>query len=237
VQIHNYFVVPASIEEAWTTLLDVERLVPCMPGASLDSYDGERVDGKVRVKLGPITVSYVGTATFVIRDSDSRHVAIRATGRERTGAGTADARITADLVADGDRTRVVVTTDLDITGRPAQFGRGMIASVAQHIIDRFAANLAETMTAAATEPVPVATSGAPRTDVEGAEAETRGSSSRPPLTPSPIRSLAESEAEPLDVMALLRLGELTWAKSLPYAAAVLLGLVVGGLCARRTGQR
>lgn len=226
-EINNAFVVPASIEEAWMTLLDVERLVPCMPGATLDAYDGEQVDGKMRVKLGPITVSYVGTVRFVERDSQTHRVVIQASGKERTGAGTADAQITAGLVEEGEHTRVVVVTDLDISGRPAQFGRGMIASVAQSIIDRFAANLAEAMAAGPPE----------ETSEPGVvEAPTGPKAASEPYAPASSHP-ASAEPESLDVLGLLGSGRINYESLLPCAVAALVGFVVGRSLSRQAAPR
>ncbi len=142
-QLENSFVVPAGPEEAWKTLLDVERVAPCMPGATLTSHDGDSFAGTVKVKVGPIAMTYKGTAAFVDKDEAARKVVIDAKGRETRGSGTANAKITCTLTPDGDGTRVDVLTDLAITGKPAQFGRGVIGEVAGKVITQFADALAE----------------------------------------------------------------------------------------------
>jgi carbon monoxide dehydrogenase subunit G len=135
------FTVPVPAEDAWTTLLDVERVAPCLPGAALDSVEGEEIAGRMKVKVGPITVTYRGTAVFQEVDKDARSVTINASGKESRGAGTASATVTARLHPSGDTTRVTVETSFNVTGRPAQFGRGVMADVGAKLIDRFAANL------------------------------------------------------------------------------------------------
>ncbi|MQA93532.1 MAG: carbon monoxide dehydrogenase [Streptosporangiales bacterium] len=142
-QLENEFTVPVPVERAWPVLLDVERIAPCMPGAALDSVDGDEFTGRIKVKVGPITVTYKGEARFTEKDEDKRVVVIDASGKEARGAGTASATVKAVLVGEGDSTRVRVDTTLNVTGRVAQFGRGVMADVSAKLIDRFAANLAD----------------------------------------------------------------------------------------------
>jgi carbon monoxide dehydrogenase subunit G len=123
-------------------LLDVERIAPCMPGATVDSVDGDVVKGRIKVKVGPVTMTYAGTARFVERDEQARAVTLEASGKETRGAGTASATIRSALQDEGGQTKVVVHTTMSVTGRPAQFGRGVMAEVGGRIIERFAANLA-----------------------------------------------------------------------------------------------
>ena len=140
--LQNSFVVPADVETAWKTLLDVEKIAPCMPGATLESNDGENFTGKVKVKLGPVSMTYGGAAKFLERDDTTHTAVIEGTGKETRGSGTAKAVVTTKLTEEGpDRTRVDVTTDLTVTGKPAQFGRGVMQDVAGRIIDQFSANL------------------------------------------------------------------------------------------------
>jgi carbon monoxide dehydrogenase subunit G len=146
--LQNSFVVPADIDTAWRTLLDVEQIAPCMPGATLKSHEGDTFTGEVKVKLGPVSMVYGGKATFVTRDEASHTAVIEGTGKETRGTGTAQAHVTTTLHADGAmRTRVDVVTVLTITGKAAQFGRGVMQEVAGRIIDQFSANLAAMMTA------------------------------------------------------------------------------------------
>jgi len=150
VELQNSFVVPADIDTAWKTLQDVEFLAPCVPGATLTKSDGENFEGNVKVKLGPVSMTYGGTARFVSRDEATHTAVIEGTGKETKGTGTAKGLVTAVLVAESpDRTRCDVVSELTITGKAAQFGRGVMQDVAGRIIDQFSANLAAQMTAAA----------------------------------------------------------------------------------------
>jgi len=123
-------------------LTDVERIAPCMPGAALDEVGGDRFTGTVKVKLGPIALTYKGTARWVQRDEAAHRAVLDAQGRDARGNGTAAATITAELVPDGTSTRVDVVTELKITGKPAQFGRGVLADVGEKLIGQFADCLA-----------------------------------------------------------------------------------------------
>jgi uncharacterized protein len=140
--LQNSFVVPADIDTAWRTLLDVEAIAPCMPGATLETVDGDNFTGSVKVKLGPVNMTYGGKARFVEKDETNHRAVIEGTGKETRGSGTASAHVTCQLIAESpDRTRVEVATDLTVTGKPAQFGRGVMQDVAGRIIDQFSANL------------------------------------------------------------------------------------------------
>ena len=142
-ELENRFTVPASIDTAWAVLLDVPRIAPCMPGATLTGASDDTFTGTVKVKLGPINLTYGGTARIVSRD-DAAHVAVvEGTGKETRGTGTAKAVITCRLRARGDETDVEVDTDLQITGKPAQFGRGVLADVSGKLVDQFAACLSD----------------------------------------------------------------------------------------------
>ena len=144
------FTVPVPIEQAWAVLLDVERVAPCLPGASLDIFEGDEFTGRMKVKVGPITVTYRGSATFEDVDKDAHTLTLRASGKEARGSGTAAATVKARLTPGDGSTAVAVETTFNVTGRPAQFGRGVMAEVGSKLIDRFAVNLAELLA----EPVP-----------------------------------------------------------------------------------
>jgi carbon monoxide dehydrogenase subunit G len=142
-KLENRFTVPVPVDEAWQVLLDVERIAPCMPGATLTSVDGDEFEGKVKVKVGPINLTYGGKARFVSKD-DATHVAvIDGSGKETRGTGTAKALITCRLIDKGETTDVEVDTDLNVTGKPAQFGRGVLADVSGKLVDQFAACLSD----------------------------------------------------------------------------------------------
>jgi carbon monoxide dehydrogenase subunit G len=130
------------IDDAWRVLLDIERIAPCMPGAVLDSVTGDEFTGRVKVKLGPINLTYQGRASFVEKDEAAHRAVIDAKGKDQRGNGTAAATITATLADQGSTTRVDVLTDLNITGRPAQFGRGVMTDVGNKLLGQFADKLA-----------------------------------------------------------------------------------------------
>ncbi|MGW7518183.1 SRPBCC family protein [Streptomyces sp. NPDC054796] len=140
-RIDHEFSVGAPVEHAWEVLTDLEGIAPCMPGAQLTGVDGDVYAGKVRIKVGPVVSQYAGTARFVEKDDGAHHAVISAKGKDSRGAGNASALIDARLLADGARTRVSVTTELNITGKIAQFGSGMIKEVSAKLIGQFADNL------------------------------------------------------------------------------------------------
>src|SRR4051812_41949108 len=136
-ELTNEFRVGVPPAQAWSVLTDVERIAPCMPGAQLQEIEGEEFRGVVKVKVGPISAQYKGKATFLDRDEAGGKAVLRAEGRDTRGQGNANATITALLVADGDGTKVTVTTDLTVTGRVAQFGRGVLADVSGKLLGQF----------------------------------------------------------------------------------------------------
>jgi uncharacterized protein len=143
IELDNSFTVPVPPEQAWDVLLDVERIAPCMPGASVTSVEGDQIEGQVKVKLGPLSLSYKGTAKFTEKDQANRTIAIEASGKETRGAGTASANVHADLKPTDTegQTLVSIHTSLNVTGRPAQFGRSLLPEVSGKLISQFATNL------------------------------------------------------------------------------------------------
>jgi carbon monoxide dehydrogenase subunit G len=136
-ELTNDFRVGVPVEQAWNVLTDVERIAPCMPGAQLQEVEGDEYRGIVKVKVGPITAQYKGKATFVEQDEANGKVVLRAEGRDTRGQGNANATITATMSPDGDGTAVSVVTDLTVTGRVAQFGRGVMADVSAKLLGQF----------------------------------------------------------------------------------------------------
>ncbi|MFT4597148.1 MAG: carbon monoxide dehydrogenase subunit G [Paracrocinitomix sp.] len=184
--LNNSFEVAADRATAWRVLNDVERIAPCLPGAQLEEIDGDEYKGNVKVKVGPVTAQYKGKATFVEQNEAEGKVIIKGAGRDSRGAGNANALITATLhEIDANNTRVDVHTDLSITGKAAQFGRGVMAEVSAKLMGKFAENLQELLAeeqagdnaaqadteddAAATEPVD-ADEGPRKIDMPEAEA-------------------------------------------------------------------
>lgn len=140
-EFNNEFRVGVPPAKAWEVLTDVERVASCLPGATLLSVDGNEFTGEVKIKVGPITVSYKGLASFLEKDAGAQRVVLKADGKETRGNGNAAAVVTAQLKDQGDATRIAVTTDLTISGKAAQFGRGVLADVATNLIGQFAKRL------------------------------------------------------------------------------------------------
>src|SRR6516162_8890744 len=178
-ELEHSFTIPVPPDRAWDLLLDVERIAPCMPGATVDSVDGDVVKGRIKVKVGPVTMTYAGTARFVERDEQARAVTLEASGKETRGAGTASATIRSTLQDEGGQTRVVVHTTMSVTGRPAQFGRGVMAEVGGRIIERFAANLAAMLAGEGPPASGAAGAAAPGAPASGTAATAQAAASAP----------------------------------------------------------
>jgi carbon monoxide dehydrogenase subunit G len=199
-RLDHSFTVPVPVERAWAVLLDLPRIAPCMPGATLTGVDGDTFTGTVKVKLGPIALTYQGKGRFVERDEAGRRVVIQASGKDTRSAGTATATVTAVLAGEGDNTRVDVGTDLTVTGRPAQFGRGMIADVGAKLIGQFADCVARTLAAAPEPPSAPAPEppSAPVPAAQSAPAADRRPAEPALAQPAPV----SAEAEPIDLLRL-----------------------------------
>ncbi|WP_232661733.1 SRPBCC family protein [Pseudonocardia sp. TRM90224] len=190
-QLENQFSIEAPIEKAWEALNTPETVAPCFPGATLTSYEGNTFEGTVKVKLGPISLTYKGKGTYVDRDDDAHRVVIEANGRDSRGNGTASATVTGTMVADGpDKTTVTMVTDMTITGRPAQFGRGVISDVADKIIGQFSSCVASKLTEA-----PASAEAAPA--AEEAPAETSGSPSSTPSSNGVSPGATTAQVKPI----------------------------------------
>jgi carbon monoxide dehydrogenase subunit G len=144
-ELTNTFDVSVPVETAWAVLTDVERIAPCLPGAQLQEIEGDEYRGIVKVKVGPITAQYKGKATFVEKDDVNHKAVLDASGRDTRGQGNASATITAQLEPSGEGTHVTVTTDLTVTGKVAQFGRGVLADVSAKLLGQFVDNLEQTV--------------------------------------------------------------------------------------------
>lgn len=142
-RLEHQFTVPAGVDVVWQALLDPERVAPCMPGATLAAVDGKEFSGSVKVKLGPVTLLYKGSGEYVETDEAQHKVVIKASGKDARGNGTAAATVTVTLSGQGESTEGDVVTELNVTGRPAQFGRGMISEVSGKLLDSFATCLSE----------------------------------------------------------------------------------------------
>lgn len=189
-QLENKFTIAAPIEEAWAALNNPETVAPCFPGATLTEYENDSFTGTVKVKLGPISLTYKGKGTYIERDDANHKVVIDATGRDSRGNGTAAAKVTGSMKAAGpDKTEVTMVTDMSITGRPAQFGRGVISDVADKIIGQFSSCLADKLADKQEAPAPAATSSAngaavPAAGVSGPAAPTAVTTPRPASSPT-----------------------------------------------------
>src|SRR5690349_3363461 len=185
-QLEHSFTVPVGVDDAWKVLLDIERIAPCMPGAAVDTIDGDDFTGTVKVKLGPIALTYKGKASFVEKDEAAHRATIHAQGRDARGNGTASAKVTASLSDQGGETQVDVVTDLDITGKPAQFGRGVMVDVGNKLIGQFADCLAGKLSGAgAAEPAAAA----------AAPAQSAAPTAEPP-TAEPAKKTAAAKKAP-----------------------------------------
>jgi carbon monoxide dehydrogenase subunit G len=202
-----------TIDKAWEVLTDVERIAPCMPGATLLSVDGDDFTGEVKVKVGPITVSYKGKASFLEKDVLAHRAVLKANGKETRGQGNAAATVTAQLKDEGESTTCVLTTDLTISGKAAQFGRGVLADVAGKLIGQFADRLEADVLADTTAAAPVAGQ------------ETPAASQAAPVADAGSVDLLKVVAAPLAKRAL------------PVAAGLLVGAGIGFVLGRRSSSR
>ena len=217
-ELNHEFSVSLPVSETWAVLTDLERVAPCMPGFELQEVEGEEYRGIVKVKVGPMTAQYKGVASFQERDAASHRAVVRAEGREMRGQGNASALVTATLAPEGTGTRVHMHTDLTVTGRVAQFGRGVLADVSGKLIGEFAkaleADLSRDAGPAAGESAPTEATGL--TD-EPAPA----TPSAEPAVSGP-RRVESAPAEPVDLLASA--GPSVLKRALPIAALLAVAL-------------
>jgi carbon monoxide dehydrogenase subunit G len=167
-ELDNSFTVPVPPEVAWNVLLDVASIAPNMPGATVDEVDGDVVTGRIKIKVGPVALTYRGTAKFTERDDTTHTILVDASGKETRGAGTATATIKATLrPADDGATLVTMHTTMNVTGRPAQFGRGVMLEVAGKLVDKFAENLAAQLAGDSAAGTTAASTATARADAAG----------------------------------------------------------------------
>jgi carbon monoxide dehydrogenase subunit G len=167
-KINNEFTVGAPIQQAWDTMLNLERIAPCLPGAAIqEEKDEGEYDGTMKVKIGPITANYKGTVKFEEVNEDNHRAVLQATGRDARGQGTASATIVSTLQEEGDGTKVSVETDMKLTGRAAQFGRGIAQDVATKMLDQFASCLEEEITGGPEEGAAAAATAEPTGEENG----------------------------------------------------------------------
>ncbi len=228
-ELNNEFSVSVPVAEAWSVLTDLERIAPCLPGAKLEEVEGEEYRGTVKVKVGPITAQYKGTARLGELDEAAGRIVLHADGRESRGQGNASAVVTATLVAEGGGTRVTVATDLNITGKVAQMGRGVLSDVSSNLMDAFAKALEADLSLRAHEP-PQADeqdAGAPVTPVVDLSSRTKagGDDDGP-------RRIESAEPAPIDLTSVA--GTPVLKRIAPVLGAVA---TVLWLCRRRHRRR
>jgi carbon monoxide dehydrogenase subunit G len=223
VLLNNDFLVDVPADTAWMLLTDLERVATCLPGASLDGRDGDAYVGGVTIKVGPISASFRGTAQFVEQDDAAHSAVIAAAGKDPKGQAAANATIRARLEPEGPaRTRVLVDTELDISGRMAQFGRGAIADVSARLMRQFADNLG----------VLIAQDSAPS---PGTSVPVPGHG---PATATPAAVVLPAAPAPAGLDALSLIGPVVLKRVGPGAAALAVGVAVGwGLRGRRDRRR
>ena len=251
----NDFTVSVPIDEAWVTLTNVEKIAPCLPGAQLQEIEGDEYRGVVKIKVGPIVAQFKGKAVFVEKDDTNHKAVLRAEGRDTGGKGNASALITAQLEPQGDSsTHVTVSTDLTITGKVAQFGRGALADVSTKLLTQFvdqletrvlnepakvAASEGAAFADAGTEgamptapaavdpasaPAAAATASAPAT--EGAAASANGETAAPT-----VRKIQQAETAPIDLLGT------AGAPLVKRLVPVLIGVIVLAFLVRRRRRR
>jgi len=190
--LNHQFTVNVPIDEAWVILTDLERIAPCLPGAQLTEVEGDTYRGQVKIKVGPILAQFKGQASFVSRDDVAHKATLKGEGRDTTGKGNASALITAELTSvSPTSTTCTVHTDLTISGKVAQFGRGALADVSDKLLAQFSENLNQLIT------------GAPSTSTPTTPAAATAATSAPAPAPSEqpaIRIINSPEVAPLDLL-------------------------------------
>jgi hypothetical protein len=218
VELNHDFSVSVPIERAWSVLTDLERIAPCMPGAQLLEVDGDEYRGVVKVKVGPITAQYKGTARIVDIDPNEHRVVLRAEGREARGQGNAAATVTAILGEGPSGTDVHVTTELEISGKVAQFGRGALVEVSKKLLDQFVRELEANVLRAEAE----SEGDTPTEPSEVAEATEQPA---PAPAPNGPRFIDSPQAKPVDLLDAA--GGSILKRVIPVLVVVAILLVLG----------
>ncbi|MCP3934194.1 MAG: SRPBCC family protein [Actinomycetia bacterium] len=198
-ELSNEFRVDAPIDVAWAILTDVEGIAPCMPGAQLTEIDGDEFKGSVKVKVGPITAQYQGVARFAEKDDANHKAVIDGSGRDTRGQGNASALVTLQLTADGEGTHAQISTELKITGKVAQFGRGVMADVSQKLLGQFVECLEAKLADAPTHEASEVSGDAPTAEADPAGASPQDEVTEP-TAPSSPRKIDMPEAQPVDLL-------------------------------------
>jgi carbon monoxide dehydrogenase subunit G len=222
-RIDSTFQVPVGLDAVWDALLDIERIAPCLPGASIDENRGDgQYGGSMRVKLGPVTSTFRGTLRVATADQEGRRAVIEASARDTRGQGAAAATITSTLEPDGDGTRVAVQTDMKLAGTAAQFGRGVVTDVSQKLMAEFADRLADEI----------------RNPSARAAAAAPGAQQTPAPAPSAGVSSSQARAPEDDVLDLTAAGrDAVLKRAVPALAGLAALLVLVGLMRGRRPRR
>jgi carbon monoxide dehydrogenase subunit G len=232
--LEHEFTVPAPPEVVWQALIDPRRVAPCMPGATLSSVDGGTFTGSVKVKLGPISLLYKGSGEFAETDEQARRAVIKAAGKDARGNSTASATVTVNLTGDDRTTAATVLTDLAVTGKPAQFGRGMISEVGGKILNTFAGCLASKL-APRVDAATFATEAAAATETPTADTDDTAADDTEARPAEPAAKTTtektEPEAEPINLI------DYAGPSVLRRIAPVAAGLVVLFIVLRRLRRR
>jgi carbon monoxide dehydrogenase subunit G len=248
-EMDHSFTVPVPPDRAWDVLLDVERIAPGMPGATVDEFDGEVVTGRIKVKVGPVSLTYRGTAKFTERDPDARVILLEASGKETRGAGTASATVRASLEPEsgGEATKAIMHTTMNVTGRPAQFGRGVMVEVGGKLVEQFAQNLRQLITddsagrggAAATEAGTTEAGGASADQAAARPQDGPGSTQPSPVvssaaTTAPSAPPAQASADSINLVKLA--GPALLKRVVPAAIIAAVLALLGRRLFRRGGK-
>jgi uncharacterized protein len=220
-KIRNEIEVAAPPEQLFDVLSDVERVAPLLPGATLEGKEGDAYAGAVKVKVGPITASYRGRLRFVELDEESHRAVMEASAQETNGQGNAQATITASVSGSDSQSVLSLDTDLEVRGKAAQFGRGVLGNVSQRLLDQFARNLESEVLSSREKEEPPSKGGTPAEEADRA---------------APARPSAPAGGESLDVLSLLG-GSPTLRQVAPVAAGLVVGLLIGNLFASRKTLR
>ncbi|MDQ1467428.1 MAG: uncharacterized protein QOH10_1843 [Actinomycetota bacterium] len=201
-EITDRFRVSTSIDETWKVLLDIERIAPCLPGAQLEEVDGDEFRGVVKVKVGPITAQYKGTARLAEVDEAGRRIVIDASGRDTRGQGNASAKIVVTMTGDDTGTDVSVDTDLSITGKVAQFGRGVLGDVSAKLLGQFVERLeADVLSGDHAAPPPASAPAEPPAHAGPGESPASAPAAAPAASSQGPRRIDGPEVEPVDLLA------------------------------------
>lgn len=222
------FTVPVGVDRAWEVLTDIERVVPCMPGASVTSVNGDAFEGGMTLKLGPIGMTFKGQGNFVEKDATARTAVIEAKGRDAKGNGGAQALVTAALSEQDGSTAVHVVTDLNVSGKAAQFGTGVMKDVSNRLLRQFVDNLAEQLTAENPMPASSLTAGGVNGSSQSPVGALAPASTPGSIAPVKAPRAAAPTADGLDLGSLL-IGSDSTKSTLKTAATLLAGIAFGYL--------